>query len=398
MFGTAAGCPVPHTSPGWFIRRCSENVRNLFGGGATPPTPPDLPGVVVFSNMFGKCSENVRSWLVPLSRPSPGVVVPPNMLGKCSENVRNGWVPPRTTTRGKVGEEHPPAPNISRTCPEHFRRTHRPGGGVGEGHQLVPNIFRTFSKHFGGTTTPGEGCGEGAPQFRTFSDHFPKSSGEPPPGRMVRRGHPPIPNIFRTLSENSRKEPPPRGRGGRGAPASSEQFPNIFGGTTTPGEGWGKERPPIPHISNIFSEPPPRGSCGGEASNSSEHFQNIFRTFSGEPPPRGWGVGAPHPPLTPIPNMCPRFPEHFRGTPPRGTGGEGAPESSEYFRTFPKQSRGNPHPREECGRGTHQFRTIPNISEHFPNIFQQFPPPPPPPPGGGSPPPPIYIYINIYIY
>ena len=77
-----------------------------------------------------------------------------------------------TTAPGRGGGESThhfrTFPNIS----EHFKGTHRPGGGVGDG---APPHFRTFpniSEHFAGNYSPGEGWGR-PPQFRTFSEHFP---------------------------------------------------------------------------------------------------------------------------------------------------------------------------------------------------------------------------------
>ena len=77
--------------------------------------------------------------------------------------------------------------------------------------------------------------------LRTFSEHFP--------------------NIFRTLS-------------------------NIVGGTPRPREGQGRGHPPVPNIFRTFPEHVPVGSFialaqRARAPTSSEHFPNIFRTLSG---------------------------------------------------------------------------------------------------------------------
>ena len=199
-------------------------------------------------------------------------------------------------SRGRGGEGHPPVPDIFRTFSEHFRGVHHTGGGAGRGHPPAPNISRTFSEHFRGNLPreSGEGGGEETPTSAEYS-----------------------PNILRTLPG----EPPPRRRCGREAPQQrrtiTERFPNIFGGSTAPGEEWERGPP------------------------SSERFLNMFRTF-----------------------------EHFRGNcHRRRRGGEGGPHQ---FRTFPEYfpnmfggtttaERGG-----EGGRGTRQLRTF---SQKTPNMF-----------------------------
>ena len=103
-----------------------------------------------------------------------------------------------------------------------------------------PQQCRSFSEHLRGTTTRGRG-GEGAPGS---SEH--------------------CPTVLRTFSVQQL----PRGRCCGGAPTSSEHCPNLF--RTCRGNHWG------------------RG--GGRGTQQFRTFQDIVRTFSVEPPTRGGGV------------------------------------------------------------------------------------------------------------
>ena len=88
------------------------------------------------------------------------------------------------------------------------------------------------------------------------------------------------PQQFRSFSEHLRGTTT-RGRGGGGAPGSSEHCPTV--------------------LRTFSGQPLPRGRCCGEAPTSSEHCPNLFPNMSGEPLPRGRGGGRPS---TASPTTC----------------------------------------------------------------------------------------------
>ena len=167
MFGTcselvrASPSPLPLLFPGrWFFQKWSELVPKLCGivgclspwvvapPPAPPPSPPQIFGNVRkcsenVRNMFGTCSENVRSWR---SR-SPNLTQGGGAIRKGSEKVRKGselagacstWVVAHPANLRKcsemfgnvrkmfgTGPAAPPTlppgrPHLSRTFPEQF--------------------------------------------------------------------------------------------------------------------------------------------------------------------------------------------------------------------------------------------------------------------------------------